>query len=71
MIWVEMFSDCSSGMILNLKVLSTTAADDFLIFFYFYFSKKIRLGISCESSARQMIHMKFQVMCSLKNNENM
>ena len=25
---------------------------------FYYFSEKIRLGISCGSSARQMIHMK-------------
>ena len=28
--------------------------------------EKIRLGISCESSARQTIHMKCQVLFSLK-----
>ena len=31
-----------------------------------YFSEKIRLGILCESSARQMIHMKCHVLFSLK-----
>ena len=31
------------------------------------FSEKIRLVISCESSAKQMIHMKCQVLFSLKN----
>ena len=31
------------------------------------FSEKIRLDISCESSARQMIHMKYQALFSLKN----
>ena len=30
------------------------------------FFMKIRLGISCESSARQMIHMKCQVLFSLE-----
>ena len=40
-----------------------------LIFFYFYLLKKIRLDVSCESSARQRIHMKYQVLFSLKNNE--
>ena len=38
-------------------------------FFYFYLLKKIRLSVSCESSARQRIHMKYQVLFSLKNNE--
>ena len=32
-----------------------------LIFFH-CFSEKIRLDISCESSARQRIHMKHQVL---------
>ena len=38
---------------------------DNIVFFY-YFSEKIKLGISCESSARQMIHMKCQALFSLK-----
>ena len=37
--------------------------------FTFIFSKKIRLDVSCESSARQRIHMKYQVLFSQKNNE--
>ena len=36
---------------------------------YFYLLKKIRLDFSCESSAEQRIHMKHQVLFSLKNNE--
>ena len=44
------------------------AADDTL-FFYFYLSKEIRLDVSCESPALQRIHMKYQVLFSLKNNE--
>ena len=41
---------------LTLKVLITAAVDDILIFFFFffffflYFTEKIRLDISCESS---------------------
>ena len=35
--------------------------------FLLYFSEKISLDISCESSARQMIHIKCQVLFSLKN----
>ena len=31
------------------------------------FSETIRLGISCESSARQRIHMKYQVLFSSKS----
>ena len=34
-----------------------------------YVSEKIRLDISCESSARQMIHMKCPVLFSMKNNK--
>ena len=37
--------------------------------FYFYLTKKIRLDVSSESSARQRIQMKYQVLFSLKNNE--
>ena len=37
-------------------VLITTTADHILNYF-FYFSEKTKLDISCESSARQMIHM--------------
>ena len=44
---------------LTLKAPITTAADDIHKYFSF-FSKKIRLGISCKSSARQRIHMNFK-----------
>ena len=37
--------------------------------FYVYILKKIRHDVSCESSARQSIHMKYQVLFSLENNE--
>ena len=50
---------------LTLKALIKTAADDNLIFFY-CFSGKIRLGISCESSAIWTIHMKCQALFLLK-----
>ena len=50
-------------LILTHKVLITTAADDILNFYAF--SEKIRLEISCESS-EQTIHMKCQVLFSLK-----
>ena len=53
---------------LTLKAPSKIAADDILIF-YFYLSKEIRLDFSCESYARQRIHLKHQVLFSLKNNE--
>ena len=47
----------------------TKNATDGILFFYFYLSKKIRLDASSESSARQRIHLKHQVLFSLKNNE--
>ena len=50
--------------------LSKIAEDDilfFFFFFFFFFSEKIGLGISCESSARQTIHMNCHVLFSLKN----
>ena len=53
---------------LTLKALTKIAADD-ILFFYFYLSKKIRLDVSSESSAWQRIHLKHQVLFSLKNNE--
>ena len=43
--------------ILTLKGPSKIAADD-----TFYLSKKIRFDVSCESSAKQRIHMKYQAL---------
>ena len=51
---------------LTVKASSKTAADDILFFFH-YFSEKIRLDISCELSARQTVHMKCQALFPLKN----
>ena len=51
-----------------LKRQTKIAAGNILIF-YFYLSKKIRLDFSCESSAWQRIHLKPQVLYSLKNKE--
>ena len=51
---------------LTLKVPITTTADDNFDFF-FYFQMKTSLDISCESSAKQTIHMKYQDLFSLKN----
>ena len=48
---------------INLKVPITTAADDI----HKYFSEKIRLDISCESSTGQRIHMKHQALFSLRD----
>ena len=38
--------------------------------FFFYFSEKTSLDISCELSAWQTIHMKFQDLFSLKNKKS-
>ena len=38
-------------------------------FCFFYFSEQIRCSISCESPARQMIHMKCHVLFPLKNSK--
>ena len=51
---------------LTLKLLSKTVADDILMCLFPFFPEKIRLGSSCESSARQTIHMKYQALFSLK-----
>ena len=47
---------------LTLKAPIMTAADNYC------FSETIRLDISCESSARQRIHIKHQALFSLKDN---
>ena len=51
-------------MFLTLKVPITTAADDI---HKYIFLGKIRLDISCESSAMQRIHMKNQAIFSSKD----
>ena len=44
-----------------------TAADSILEYFSLRF-REIRLAVSCESSARQRIHMKHQALFSSKDN---
>ena len=51
--------------LLTLKAPITTAADDILKYF-FKFSKKTSLDISCESFVWQTIHIKCQELFSLK-----
>ena len=46
------------------------AADNILKFLFFYFSERTSLDISCESSAKQTIHMKYQDLFSSENNKN-
>ena len=53
---------------LTLKAQSTTAAEDILKYIFFNFSNKTSLDISCESSAWQTIHMKYQDLFSLNKN---
>ena len=55
------------GLFLTLKVPIMTAADDIHKYLFSCFSEKIRLDVSCESSARQRIHMKHQALFSLKD----
>ena len=52
---------------LTLKAPITTEADDIHRLFFHYFSEKMRLDVSSESSARQRIHMKNQALFSLKD----
>ena len=51
----------------SLVKLITTAADDIHKYFFYCFSEKIRLDVSCESSARQRIHLKHQSILSSKD----
>ena len=51
---------------LTLKGPIRTAADNIHKYFLHCFSEKIILDISCESSARQRIHMKHQALFSSK-----
>ena len=62
----------SSNKTVTLKAPIMTAADDSLKYFFIVFSEKIRLDISCESSAVQRIYMKHQALFSSKdkNREN-
>ena len=55
------------GQYLTLKAPITTAAEDSLEYFFIFFSDKIMLDISCETSARQRIHMKHQTLFTLKD----
>ena len=50
----------------NSKRQAKFVADN-IYFYFFNFSKKTSLDISCESSAKQTIRMKYQDLFSLKN----
>ena len=60
-----MFALSSACLILKAAIMS--AADKIHKYFYIVFQKKIRLDISCESSAKQRIHMKHQALFSSKD----
>ena len=49
------------------KICSRRHFKIYLYIYLFIFSEKISVDISCESSARQMIHLKCQDLFSLKN----
>ena len=55
--------------VLTLKAPSKLCSrrHSILFFYFFYFSEKTSLEISCELSAKQMIHMKSEDLFSLKN----
>ena len=68
-IWIytqSKFIDCSFEF-LTLKAPITTTADDIHKYFFIFISEKIKLDISCETSAGQRIYMKLQALFSLKN----
>ena len=56
-------SDEGFKIALTLKAPIRTAADDIHKYFSLFFREK-RLDVSCESSARQRIHMKNQALFS-------
>ena len=54
---------------LTLKAPNKNLQQTTFYFFTLIFQRKIRLGVSCKSSAEQKIHLKQQVLFSLNNNE--
>ena len=54
-------------LLLTLRAPVTAAADDIHKYFFIVLQKKIRLDISSESYARQMILMKNQALFSLND----
>ena len=61
------FKMLSTAVVIAALRVKGNQADDNFFYFYFYFSKKTSLDISCESSAKQTIHMKYQDLFSSKN----
>ena len=60
-------SDIYHRNYLTLTAPITTAADDIYKILFHCFSEIIRLDVSCETSARQRIHMKNQALFSSKD----
>ena len=58
-------------LLVNPLSINQNCSRQHFYYFYFYVSKKIRLDISCKSSAKQRIHMKYQALFYQKNNENL
>ena len=67
MCFSNFFKPPAVEMILTLRAPITTAADDIHKFYFIAFQRKLNLMFSSESSARQRIHMKNQVLFSLKD----
>ena len=65
-VFVKKVEIISIFQITPLKRQAEFVADD-IYFYFFNFSMKTSLDISCESSAMQTIHMKYQDFFSLKN----
>ena len=69
--FIKSFFDKKYLFLRDMEPIIITAVDILLMLFgfflfCFFFSKKISLDISYESSAKQMIHMKCQDLFSLK-----
>ena len=61
---------CSVNVSLTLKAPSKICSRQHSFFFFFFFFREKSLDISCESSAKQTIHMKCQDLFSLKIKKN-
>ena len=66
---ISVIADRWKGVILTLKHQAKLQQTTVLCF-YFYLLKKKRLDVSCESSARQRIHMKYEIKKKKKKKNN-
>ena len=67
--WLHHGTLISSSQLKHFYFQCATQFRPFRPLIYFYLSMKIRFDFSCESSAQQRIHLKHQVLFSLKNKE--